>query len=148
MEVDHEFHAGPGHGFGDLVKVFAGSRERLFDDDVFAGARGGDNRLAVREVGRSDGDSVNIRIAQHLAVIGVNAAGTPPVRGLARAGFIDIADRGERGPVIRRVSLRVHISPGPRANQSESDSFHGSQAGSARWKMRSQLPCMIPSMSA
>src|SRR2546430_15642600 len=69
VEIDPEFHASPGHPFGDLVKVFASSREWLFDDDVFAGAGGGDDGLAGGGGGGSDGGSGNIRGAQPLAVI-------------------------------------------------------------------------------
>src|SRR5262249_50981166 len=86
MKVDHELYNGLGQGFGDLVEIFAGGSERLFDDNMLAGTGRGDDGLAVRESGGGDGDGIDIGIAQHLAVICVDAACTPPVPALrARA---------------------------------------------------------------
>ena len=61
-------------GLDDLVATFQSDFQRLLDDYVFAGPRGGKGRLQVRPAGRADGDHFDRRIGEHRVQIVVGGA--------------------------------------------------------------------------
>ena len=74
-------------GVDDAVAALGGDLQRLLDDDVLAGLRGGDGRLQVGAARRGDDDDVHVGPGQDGGQVGDNVARRGRVRRPASAAL-------------------------------------------------------------
>ena len=65
----HQQHALPAAGVDHHVGLFQRHAQRLLADDVLAGVGDIDGHLGVQGVGGGDGDHLDVRLLEHLAIV-------------------------------------------------------------------------------
>ena len=113
----NEFVVYPAHGVG----VAQGRCERLFEEDVAAGFRGGgDHCNAIRQPSRTDSDEVRLFLCEHLAVVGIEARGAGALAGCGEPGGI-IVGEGDYFEALCVAKSGIHPVPVAAAGRGADD---------------------------
>ena len=91
----HQLHLALLAGVDDGVRIFQGVGDRLLEDDVLPGFRGGDHDLAVEVVRDPHHNHVNILAIEQLPVVGRVGGDFPLARERFHVGLARRADRDE-----------------------------------------------------
>ena len=110
-----------------LVGFLEREAQRLFDDDVLAGRRGGDGRARVQIVGNADVDDVAVGL-RRCAAIEVGEPAGDAVLARERLGALAAAriDRDDFG-VRHEARVRLEVNVGDEAGAEERDLGGGHQ---------------------
>lgn len=95
--TDHEgalhFHG----GVNDPGCLFGAGGHGLFEEDMFAGLEGFDGDRRVKIIGQGDGDGINVRLFEQLAIVGIAAGDFETLGGFPGAAGMDFRHRDDRG---------------------------------------------------
>ena len=119
VEVHHHLDAGGRRGVGDRLGLDQRRRQRLLAHDVLAGRDRRHDDVAMREIGRRDGDGLDVRIGDQVAIIGIDALGAELPPHLFGAGRVEVADGVELGALDRVQRLAVERAPETGADDAE-----------------------------
>ena len=95
-------------------------RHRLLGERVLAGFGGRNGLRRVVPVTRADVHGVDVRVAEHLVVVGVDGLHAGLLRVLLRKRSDDVAHGGEPHPV-RIPEIGIHVAVGDPARADEAD---------------------------
>ena len=126
IEPEHErhdrAHAGLPHGVANPYELRLVEAGRLFEHEVFAGARGGDRLVGMQMIRGRDRDDVDVARRERLVKAGCEARARQrqPGPGERRASTLDVAHDDPR-----HVGLRIPLKRRDVLRRAPADSAHG-----------------------
>ncbi len=113
MKINHQGDACFPNRFGDLSDIHLGCGQGFFHNYVLPCASRRNDRAAMGEIRRHNSDGVDLRVAHHLVVIGIDFPGTVGSSNLSGPALLEVTHCVKRAGVVRGVHLSVDPSPRP-----------------------------------
>ena len=127
LEADADLDAAFADRLAHRRHVLVREGDRLFDDQVLAGARRGDRLLRVEGVGGADVDDVDVAVGQHLVEAGVRLQRGAELR--CQVGLVVFpagADRGDAAPLHRLEGFYVGAGNPAKSHDADVEVAHDS----------------------